>query len=620
MIIKPKVFISYSWTSEEYKEVVLQLADKLRRDGVDVTLDQWDLKPGNDRFVFMEHSIEQSDKVLVLCDKGYVDKAANRKGGVGTETTIITPEVYGNYKQEKFIPIIMDSFDTVPTYMKNAIGIDYRFENREKGYQEILRAVYECPVSVKPQLGQPPKWLGINARLTHGNQNTNLADKTMVLNVNNAEDLLGSIVDNTIINLDRGTYDISHTKASGKAVYFPAEKGRELVIRDVSDLAIIGNSSKIITEFSYATVITLHNCHNIELSDICIGHYPVKGCCTGSVLRLYECSNVTLNGVELFGCGEIGIMSSYTDGILLKNCHVFSCSDSALYIIGSRIKLVDSEISDCGESALSMIDLENSSLLFENVFIHNNRINGFIFNSEHSSVGFDSVIISNNGQKGVCAEEIVAPDTYTICDEKEGLKSFLNGIKKDASIRVCIEPNYKDDPNIDISKYTAEFVFSYDNDTLVRQLIKRCYQILPEPYDPIVHNPRYLVQFESSYYEIDEEYPLADFVNTFGVDGTLKLFYTIGLPGGYGLATIDGVDLFFHSNERGITPHIHAEYQGDEVSIDVLNLEVIGTMRSKKKLKTVVDFVSNHRSFIADQYRLHTNGIYVDPNRWEFYE
>lgn len=40
----PKVFISYSWSSDE---LVLDLAKRLVAHGVDVVLDKWDLKEGN---------------------------------------------------------------------------------------------------------------------------------------------------------------------------------------------------------------------------------------------------------------------------------------------------------------------------------------------------------------------------------------------------------------------------------------------------------------------------------------------------------------------------------------------------------------------------------------------
>lgn len=49
---------------------------------------------GSDRFIFMEKSVNESDKVLILCNKVYKEKADNRCGGAGQETMIIAPEVY----------------------------------------------------------------------------------------------------------------------------------------------------------------------------------------------------------------------------------------------------------------------------------------------------------------------------------------------------------------------------------------------------------------------------------------------------------------------------------------------------------------------------------------------
>ena len=42
-------------------------------------------------------------KVLIISDKKYADKANGRDGGVGTETQIISAEVYKNRQQEKFV-------------------------------------------------------------------------------------------------------------------------------------------------------------------------------------------------------------------------------------------------------------------------------------------------------------------------------------------------------------------------------------------------------------------------------------------------------------------------------------------------------------------------------------
>lgn len=45
----PKLFISYSWSSPEHEQWVVDLAAELRESGVDVILDKWDLKEGKHR-------------------------------------------------------------------------------------------------------------------------------------------------------------------------------------------------------------------------------------------------------------------------------------------------------------------------------------------------------------------------------------------------------------------------------------------------------------------------------------------------------------------------------------------------------------------------------------------
>ena len=71
----PKVFISYSWHPEENKIRVEQLARRLMSDGVDVTLDVWSLKDGQDKYVFMEKMVTDSDinKVLIICNRDYAE-------------------------------------------------------------------------------------------------------------------------------------------------------------------------------------------------------------------------------------------------------------------------------------------------------------------------------------------------------------------------------------------------------------------------------------------------------------------------------------------------------------------------------------------------------------------
>ena len=128
----PKVFISYSWVMQEW---VAQLAQRLINDGIDTIVDFWNLKPGNDKYKFMESMVTDKtiDFVLIVCDKTYTEKANDRTGGVGDETVIISSELYGKFKQEKFLPLILgkneDSSPTVPVYIKTRIYFDFSDEN-----------------------------------------------------------------------------------------------------------------------------------------------------------------------------------------------------------------------------------------------------------------------------------------------------------------------------------------------------------------------------------------------------------------------------------------------------------------------------------------------------------
>ncbi|MCL9662098.1 TIR domain-containing protein [Paenibacillus hunanensis] len=184
----PKIFISYSWTSSEHENWVMDLAIRLRDNYVDVVLDKWDLKEGHDIYAFMESMVhsEEIEKVLVICDKGYQTKAEGRSGGVGTETQIISQQVYSDVNQQKFIPIVAErNIDTgephIPTYMKSRKYIDLSSPERfENGYEELLRSLFERPVHRKPALGAAPSWLFEDAPSHYKTTNINKAIKDSI--------------------------------------------------------------------------------------------------------------------------------------------------------------------------------------------------------------------------------------------------------------------------------------------------------------------------------------------------------------------------------------------------------------------------------------------------------
>ena len=175
---EPKLFISYCWSSTEHEDWVLRLGTELRENGVDVILDKWDLKEGNDANAFMEKMVsdEEIKKVILVIDDQYSEKANKRAGGVGTETQIISAEVYESVDQNKFVAVIAnrdhEGNAKLPVFYKSRIYIDLSDEDLyAKNFEQLLRWVYDKPLNVKPELGAKPSFL---------NEGTNVSLETSV--------------------------------------------------------------------------------------------------------------------------------------------------------------------------------------------------------------------------------------------------------------------------------------------------------------------------------------------------------------------------------------------------------------------------------------------------------
>src|SRR5438046_2751140 len=114
----PKVFISYSHDSPDHKDRILALSNRLREDGVDCRIDQYEQSPTDGWALWCETQIEQSTFVLVACTETYLrrfkKKEVPQKGlGATWEGHIITQELYDAQGQNtKFIPITFDPADS----------------------------------------------------------------------------------------------------------------------------------------------------------------------------------------------------------------------------------------------------------------------------------------------------------------------------------------------------------------------------------------------------------------------------------------------------------------------------------------------------------------------------
>ncbi|RKE53692.1 MULTISPECIES: SEFIR domain-containing protein [unclassified Sphingomonas] len=161
--IKRKLFVSYSWTDQKHMDWVIQLATDLRTNGIDTVLDKWHLREGQDAHAFMEQMVTDADvnKVIIISDRKYAERADQRVGGVGAESQIMSSELYGKVDQTKFVAICRENDENdraiLPAFLRSRIYIDFVNDDLyEDRLEQLLRWCYDKPLYIEPEIGQPP--------------------------------------------------------------------------------------------------------------------------------------------------------------------------------------------------------------------------------------------------------------------------------------------------------------------------------------------------------------------------------------------------------------------------------------------------------------------------------
>ncbi len=151
------VFISYSWDDDQHCEWVRKLAERLRADGVDVSIDRWATVPGDQLPAFMERAIRDNEFVVIVCTPRYKHRSDSRKGGVGYEGDIMTAEVMSSQNHRKFIPVLRSGSwpEAAPSwllgkYYINLTGSPYL----ERDYEDLVRTLLGIRETAPP-LGKP---------------------------------------------------------------------------------------------------------------------------------------------------------------------------------------------------------------------------------------------------------------------------------------------------------------------------------------------------------------------------------------------------------------------------------------------------------------------------------
>ena len=153
------VFISYSHDDQTHLDWVLQLATRLRSNGLDVLLDRWNLRLGQNLAAFMEQGLSDANRVVCICSEKYVEKANVGSGGVGYEKQIITAELMADLNSNWVVPVIRNNNQDkkVPTFLRGRLFVSFGNDGLyEKNYEELLRELLDQPVLPIPPIGNNP--------------------------------------------------------------------------------------------------------------------------------------------------------------------------------------------------------------------------------------------------------------------------------------------------------------------------------------------------------------------------------------------------------------------------------------------------------------------------------
>lgn len=135
-----RVFISYSWDSDDHMENVLKLAEWLVRAGVQTSIDKWADPTPPSWPIWCSDEIEKARFVVVVCTERYLARTKGEEPpgptgqpvglGVTWESQVITNEMYeaGRKKGQarKFIPVVFAEGDLeyMPVWLRG--GNRYR--------------------------------------------------------------------------------------------------------------------------------------------------------------------------------------------------------------------------------------------------------------------------------------------------------------------------------------------------------------------------------------------------------------------------------------------------------------------------------------------------------------
>ena len=230
----PKVFISYSQDSPEHEDRVLAFSNRLRADGIDCNLDQYEISPPEGWPRWMDRQIHEADFVLLICTPTYFRRVMGQeqpgKGhGVAWESTLIYQYIYNAVTMNiKFIPVLFEGagISDIPTPLQ---GASHYSAFTEASYKVLCHRLRNLPRAVKPPLGEKPAPREREHSFSREAHN---------------EQRKAEVTDSSVSNLQDNNRSANHDSDKSHTVIDPAQ-----MFQDSVDLRIAMHKALSLSEF-----------------------------------------------------------------------------------------------------------------------------------------------------------------------------------------------------------------------------------------------------------------------------------------------------------------------------------------------------------------------------------
>lgn len=152
----PRVYVSYSWDSVEHKQRVLELSDRLRGDGVETRLDQYEAGPSSWKR-WQEEQVSASDFVVMVCTEEYRYRLdANRGHGAYFDGQLIRKRLSVNANHDWLVVSgfrpYRESSAAIPPF---AVDAEYYNAGDREGYERLVARLLGRPLVVAPPVSPP---------------------------------------------------------------------------------------------------------------------------------------------------------------------------------------------------------------------------------------------------------------------------------------------------------------------------------------------------------------------------------------------------------------------------------------------------------------------------------